>query len=144
MIIDEAKRCLHYSQEHDQKQQIIYGRGFEEILASLEVARYADLEAGIEKYAIREFSDAFEDIPTALAENSGFDTIETVTKIKAEMQADPSKRLGIDALWQGTNDMRELGVFESLASKVQQLQLATQVVRMILKIDDVFTPNEYE
>jgi T-complex protein 1 subunit epsilon len=67
-----------------------------------------------------------------------------VTKIKSEMHADSSKRLGIDALWQGTNDMRELGVFESLASKVQQLQLATQVVRMILKIDDVFTPNEYE
>jgi T-complex protein 1 subunit epsilon len=148
MIVDEAKRCLHDAlcvvRNMIKESRIVFGGGCAELLASLEVSRHADLEAGIEQYAIRAFADALEEIPTALAENSGFDPIETVTKIKSEMHADSSKRLGIDALWQGTNDMRELGVFESLASKVQQLQLATQVVRMILKIDDVFTPNEYE
>jgi T-complex protein 1 subunit epsilon len=34
-------------------------------------------------------------------------------------------------------------VYETLKSKVQQLELATQVVKMILKIDDVITPDEY-
>jgi T-complex protein 1 subunit epsilon len=29
-------------------------------------------------------------------------------------------------------------------SKRQQLELATQVVKMILKIDDVIAPQEYE
>jgi len=29
-------------------------------------------------------------------------------------------------------------------SKKQQLELATQVVKMILKIDDVIAPQEYE
>jgi len=33
-------------------------------------------------------------------------------------------------------------VFETLIGKQQQLLLATQLVRMILKIDDVIQPND--
>ena len=40
--------------------------------------------------------------------------------------------------------MYEQGVFESAASKKNQLELATQVVKMILKIDDVIAPAEYD
>lgn len=40
--------------------------------------------------------------------------------------------------------MLENGVYESLMSKKQQFQLATQVVKMILKIDDVIQHNKYE
>jgi T-complex protein 1 subunit epsilon len=39
--------------------------------------------------------------------------------------------------------MREQQVYETLASKKQQLQLSTQVVKMILKIDDVIAPDDY-
>jgi T-complex protein 1 subunit epsilon len=39
--------------------------------------------------------------------------------------------------------MKEQNVFETLIGKQQQILLATQVVKMILKIDDVITPSEY-
>lgn len=39
--------------------------------------------------------------------------------------------------------MKLQGIFEGLNSKKQQIQLATQVVKMILKIDDVMQPMEY-
>ncbi len=52
--------------------------------------------------------------------------------------------LGIDCNDVGTNDMKEQNVFETLAGKRQQLQLATQVCKMILKIDDVIQPGLYE
>jgi T-complex protein 1 subunit epsilon len=39
--------------------------------------------------------------------------------------------------------MREQDVFETLIGKQQQILLATQVVKMILKIDDVMTPSEF-
>jgi T-complex protein 1 subunit epsilon len=39
--------------------------------------------------------------------------------------------------------MKIQGIFEGLNSKKQQIQLATQVVKMILKIDDVISPQEY-
>jgi len=44
----------------------------------------------------------------------------------------------------GSTDMKEQKVFETLLSKKGQLQLATQVVKMILKIDDVIEPNNAE
>jgi T-complex protein 1 subunit epsilon len=47
-------------------------------------------------------------------------------------------------LRQGTNDMKEQRVFETLIGKQQQLLLATQVVKMILKIDDVIMYGAYE
>jgi T-complex protein 1 subunit epsilon len=39
-------------------------------------------------------------------------------------------------------DMREQGVIETLIGKQQQLMLATQLVKMILKIDDVIAPSD--
>ena len=39
-------------------------------------------------------------------------------------------------------DMKDQHVIETLLSKKQQILLATQVVRMILKIDDVRAPND--
>src|SRR5690554_1736833 len=52
------------------------------------------------------------------------------------MQAEQNNpRLGIDCLQKGTNDMKEQSVFDILIGKQQQLLLATQVVKMILKIN---------
>lgn len=51
--------------------------------------------------------------------------------------------MGIDCNDVGTNNMREQNVFETLIGKQQQILLATQVVKMILKIDDVISPSEY-
>lgn len=50
---------------------------------------------------------------------------------------------GIDCNDVGTNDMCEQNVFEALIGKQQQILLATQVVKMILKIDDVISPSDY-
>jgi len=43
-----------------------------------------------------------------------------------------------------TADMREQRIFETLIGKQQQFQLATQVVKMILKIDDVIMYGSYQ
>jgi T-complex protein 1 subunit epsilon len=43
----------------------------------------------------------------------------------------------------GTNNMRLQGVYEGFNAKKQQMQLATQVTKMILKIDDVIKPHEF-
>ena len=39
-------------------------------------------------------------------------------------------------------DMKQQNVIESLHSKKQQILLATQLVKMILKIDDIRSPGE--
>ena len=52
--------------------------------------------------------------------------------------------LGVDCMQAGTNDMKAQMTFETLVGKQQQISLATQLCRMILKIDDVIAPNQYE
>jgi len=80
----------------------------------------------------------------ALAENSGLAPIPTLTEIKAQQAKENNPRLGVDCMFKGTNDMKNQHVIETLLAKKQQISLATQVVRMILKIDDVRTPLEDE
>jgi len=50
--------------------------------------------------------------------------------------------IGIDCMCSGQNDMRKQKVYETLRGKQQAYLLATQVVKMILKIDDVMKPSE--
>merc|ERR1711924_237938 len=97
-----------------------------------------------EQYAMRAFSEALEMTPCALAENSGLNPIETVAAVKAMQTKANCPYLGIDCMHKGTNDMKEQKVFETLIGKQQQILLATQVVRMILKIDDVIMPGEIQ
>lgn len=50
--------------------------------------------------------------------------------------------MGIDCMLTGNMNMRTQHVIESLKSKRQQILLATQLVKMILKIDDVRSPAD--
>lgn len=73
----------------------------------------------------------------ALAENSGLNALRVLTEAKAEQTESKQPFYGIDCMLTGKTNMKEQKVFETLLSKKGQLQLATQVVKMILKIDDV-------
>lgn len=147
MIVDEAKRSLHDAmcvvRNLVKDNRVVYGGGSAEIACSLAVSAFADTVPGIEQYAIRAFADALDDLPMALAENAGLSSITEVTSIKSRQLAENNPRLGVDCNQLGTNDMREHLVFETLIGKQQQIQLATQVVKMILKIDDVILHGGY-
>jgi T-complex protein 1 subunit epsilon len=137
--------------------RVVYGGGSAEISCSLAIKKFAETVAGVDQYAIRAFADALDDIPLALAENAGLSPIEEVAAIKSRQvkENNPTIGLGLLSLDQTelntdgskddhTMDMKELGVFETLIGKQQQLQLAAQVVKMILKIDDVISQGQYQ
>lgn len=148
MIIEEAKRSLHdamcVTRNLVRDNRVVYGGGSAEIACSLAVDEEADKVSTVEQYAMRAFADALDAIPMALAENSGLSPIDTLTAVKAQQVHEKNSRLGVDALLKGTNDMKEQHVFDPLISKKQQFLLATQLVKMILKIDDVIEaqPNQ--
>lgn len=141
MIIDEAKRALHDAmcvvRSLAKDNRVVYGGGAADICASLAVGRSADEVATLEQYAMRAFASALDAIPLALAENSGLAPIETLSEIKSRQVNENDSRLGIDCMGAGNNNMKECRVFDPLISKRQQLLLATQLVRSVLKIDDV-------
>ena len=147
MIVDEAKRSLHDAlcvvRNLIKNNRVVFGGGSVEIACCLAINKAADQISSVEQYAVRAFADALEAIPTALAENSGLSPIETVADAKARQISDGNPRIGVDCLNEGTNDMKEQKVYETYLSKKQQFELATQVVKMILKIDDVIAPDDY-
>jgi len=146
MIIEEAKRSLHDAmcviRNLVRDNRIVYGGGAPEIACNLAVHEEANKCKTLEQYAMRAFADALEAIPMALAENSGLHPIVTMTAVKARQAKEGNPYLGIDCLEKGTNDMKEQHVIETLIAKRQQINLATQVVKMILKIDDIRAPDD--
>uniref|UniRef100_A0A1B6D5X1 T-complex protein 1 subunit epsilon n=1 Tax=Clastoptera arizonana TaxID=38151 RepID=A0A1B6D5X1_9HEMI len=141
MIIEEAKRSLHDAlcvvRNLVQDNRIVYGGGAAEISCAIATSQEADKISSLEQYAFRSFSDALESIPLALAENSGLSPIHTLTELKARQIQENNPALGVDCMLNGTNNMKEQHVIETLHSKKQQIVLATQLVKMILKIDDI-------
>lgn len=162
MIIDEAKRSLHDAlcvvRNLVVDNRIVYGGGAAEIACSLAVEKEALETRGLEQYSMRAFSDALDSVPMALAENSGLSPIETLADLKARQgKGEGRGRLGVDCMQTGTNgklplhkfdfeehhtnnstsDMKDNFVIDPLISKRQQLLLATQLCRMVLKINNV-------
>merc|ERR1712085_96764 len=141
MVVEEGKRSLHDAMCVVRNliidNRVVYGGGSAEVACSIAVSEYADTVAGIEQYAIRAFADALDDIPMALAENSGLSPINEVTAIKSRQVKEGIHTIGLGLLpldetelkidssrGDHTMDMKVLGVFETLIGKQQQLQLA--------------------
>ncbi|XP_053980591.1 T-complex protein 1 subunit epsilon [Hylaeus anthracinus] len=141
MIIEEAKRAIHDAlctvRNVFKCRKIVYGGGAAEISCSLACEEKCNRISSLEQYAFRAFAEALDAIPMALAENAGLSPVDTMTELKARQLAEKNSALGVDCLNRGTSDMKEQHVIESLNSKTQQIVLATQLVKMILKIDDI-------
>ena len=148
MIVDEAKRCLHDAlcvvRNMLKDNKIVYGGGATEVSCALYVADKADNTASLDQYAIRAFAEALEVIPISLAENSGYNGIEYLANLKAKQKKENNPCYGVDCSKEGTMNMMTQGVYEGFNAKKQQLQLATQVCKMILKIDDVIKPHDLD
>jgi len=141
MVIAEAKRSMHDAlciiRSLVKDSRVVYGGGAAEISCALAVAKEADKLSTLEQYAFRSFSVALETIPLALAENSGLAPMETLAELKSRQVQENTALLGVDCMLSGHSNMKTHHVIEALHSKTQQIVLATQVVKMILKIDDV-------
>ncbi|KAJ3517588.1 hypothetical protein NLJ89_g396 [Agrocybe chaxingu] len=140
-IVDEAKRALHDAlcavRNLVVDNRVVYGGGSADISCAIAVSKAADEIPTIEQYAMRAFSSALDAIPLALAENSGLSPIETLTEVRSRQVNEKNSRLGIDY-------MKKQFVYDPLISKRQQYLLATQLVRAVLKIDDVIVAGQDE
>ncbi|KAG6829497.1 T-complex protein 1 subunit epsilon [Tephrocybe sp. NHM501043] len=149
MIVDEAKRALHDAicvvRNLVVDNRVVYGGGAADISCAIAVSRAADEIPSIEQYAMRAFASALDAVPLALAENSGLSPIETLAEVKSRQINEKDSKLGIDCNDRGENaDMKKQFVYDPLISKRQQYLLATQLVRAVLKIDDVITAGQSE
>lgn len=144
MIVDEAKRSLHdamcVTRNLIKDQRVVYGGGSAELACAQRVREAVPDQGALDQLSFEGFAKALEATPIALAENSGLSPIHELAATKSAQIKTGNSYLGIDCMQTGECDMKRNGVFETLIGKKQQFLLATQVVKMILKIDDVITP----
>lgn len=139
-VVDEAKRAITDSigdvaaaLRHG---KVVGGAGSPEIEVSRELHKYAGSLSGREQLAVQAFAEALEIIPRTLAENAGHDPIDMLVQIKAAHDK-KQKWAGIDVFKGKVVDAWKTGVIEPLKIKTQAVSSASEVARMVLRIDDV-------
>lgn len=91
---------------------------------------------GLEAIVFRAYAEALEIIPYTLAENAGISPITVVTELR-NRHSRGETFVGVSVKKGNIVDMKEENVLQPALVTQSALTLATEVVRMILKIDDV-------
>ncbi len=144
-VIDEVERAVKDAlgdlASVVKDKRVVAGGGAPEMEVSKELIKYAQTLQGREQLAVKAFAEALEVIPRTLAENAGFDPIDTLVQLKAEHEKN-NLWAGVDVFANKSVDMWEKGVIEPLKVKTQAIQSASEVSIMILRIDDVIAASK--
>ena len=141
LVIEEADRSLHDAlcviRCLVQKRFLIVGGGAPEVEASQRLGKWARTRSGMEAVCVKAFAEALEVIPYTLAENAGLNPIEIVTELRNKHATTGNANLGINVRKGTITNILEENVVQPLLVSTSALSLATECVRMILKIDDI-------
>ena len=141
VVLEEAERSLHDAlcvvRSLVKVQAMIPGGGCPEMEISVRLRKWADTLTGVESYCVRQFAEALEVVPSTLAENAGLNAIEIVTELRAA-HAQGHVHAGVDVK-NGSIEKdigKKLQVLQPLLVSLSAIRMATETVRMIMKIDD--------
>lgn len=140
LVLEEAERSLHDAlcviRCLVQKRFLIPGGSAPEVEVAYQLSQWAKTLQGMESYVVRAFAEAMEVIPYTLAENAGLNPIQIVTELR-HVHSQGSKHHGINVKKGTVTNMLEENVVQPLLVTSSAITLATECVRMILKIDDI-------
>ncbi|KAJ2586552.1 T-complex protein 1 subunit delta, partial [Coemansia sp. RSA 1797] len=139
-VLDEAERSIHDAlcviRCLVKKRALIVGGGAPEIEVSQRLSGLAKAQTGFQAVCFQAFADAVEVIPTTLAENSGLSPISIVTELR-NRHANGEQTAGINVRKGAISDMKRENVIQPLLVSTSAIELATETVRMLMKIDDI-------
>jgi archaeal chaperonin len=119
------------------------GGGATEIELAVKLRKWASSVGGREQLAAEAFAQSLESIPWALAENGGYDSINTLIELRsAHGGPSANKNVGVNLADGKAADMWKLHVIEPLRVKRQALSSAVEVANMILRIDDIIASKK--
>ncbi|MCD6409158.1 MAG: TCP-1/cpn60 chaperonin family protein [Candidatus Verstraetearchaeota archaeon] len=143
-IVDEAERSLHDAlcavRNIVQNHYVVGGGGAAEAEVAYQIREWARGLSGREQLAALRFAEAVEEIPVALAENSGLDPVDILVELRAA-HARGEKHAGIDVFESKVVNMLERKVMEPAIVKKQAIKSATEAATAVLKIDDVIAAS---
>ena len=140
LVLDETERSLHDAlcviRSIIKRKAMIPGGSAPETEIAVKLTNLANETQGFKSYCFKGFADALEVIPYTLAENAGLKPVEIVTELRNKHKKG-EKNAGINVKKGTISDMLAEKVIQPSLVTISALKLATEVVRMILKIDDI-------
>jgi archaeal chaperonin len=119
------------------------GGGATEIDLSVKLKKFAPSVGGREQLAVEAFAQALEVVPWALAENGGYDAINTLIELRGAHDGPQANRnVGVNLVDGKAADMWKLHVVEPARVKRQAINSAVEVANMVLRIDDVIASKK--
>lgn len=143
-VVDEIERAMEDAiggvSSALRNGRVVGGGGATEVELAQELRDYADSVGGRGQLAINAFADALEIIPRTLAENAGFDPIDTLVDLRNKHD-DGETWSGINVTSGESQLLFEEGVVEPQQTKTQAVSSASEAAEMILRIDDVISAS---
>lgn len=146
-VVDEIERAMEDAiggvSSALRNGQVVGGGGATEVELAQQLRDYADSVGGREQLAINAFADALEVVPRTLAENAGFDPIDTLVDLRNKHDSGDTWS-GIDVTSGKSEKLFDQGVVEPKQTKTQAVQSASEASEMILRIDDVISASGFD
>lgn len=112
------------------------GGGATEMAVSVRLAQKSKSVDGVMQWPYKAVAEAMEVIPRTLIQNAGASPIRILTQLRAK-QAEGKSSFGVDGDTGNVVDMKEYGVWEPQAVKMQSIKTAVESACLLLRVDDI-------
>lgn len=112
------------------------GGGATEMAISVKLAEMAKAVEGVQQWPYKSVSEAMEVIPRTLVQNCGASPIRVLTELRAK-HAEGKHTFGIHGDTGKIVDMKEYGVWEPTAVKLQSIKTAVESACLLLRVDEI-------
>jgi len=140
LVLNEAERSLHDAlcvvRCLVKERGFVAGGGAPEVELSVRLNQHAMSLTGVDAYCYKAFAQALEVIPITLAENAGMSAINVVTELR-KLHAEGNKSAGLNVKKGAIANIMDENVVQPSLVTVSVINLATETVASILKIDDI-------
>lgn len=117
--------------------RLLPGAGAVEIELIKLITKYGENTPGLLQLAIKHFAKAFEVLPRVLAETSGLDSSELLSKLYAAHASEDGLKMGVDVDNDDIVDISADGIYDLLSTKKAAITLAVEATNTILSIDQI-------
>jgi chaperonin GroEL (HSP60 family) len=157
-ILDEFHRTvldsIYVLRNFIMEPKIVAGGGAVEAFIAQLIMDHSYLISGKEQIVIQKFAEALEEIPLTIAKNAGMNTMDIGTRLREKVYTQSLLNdtkiwksdyqynnnhdwYGINAIERKIDNMMDLHVMEPLMVKEQILITATEVIILLMRVDDV-------
>ena len=120
------------------------GGGATEMALSVRLNQKSKSVEGVQQWPYRAIADAMEVIPRTIIQNAGNSPIRELTNLRSKHAEDANKKAsegggtwGIDGDTGKVVSMKELGIWEPQAVKLQSVKTAVESACLLLRVDDI-------